>query len=365
MATLTLQLPNLPPVEHVLNDNAITIGRMKGNTITLEDGSVSLTHAVIKLQDGGHFLKDLNSTNGTMVNGQSVAEVQLHDGDQVKFGEVSGRFHSGSAPAPRQAAAPVVPNAPVKVAIPPPASPSAPTQVLPHAMSTEPPAKKSFWPLLALKIIGLTVIGLALWKFVFNVPHPTGSPTSPDASSTSSPVKADSPKTPPVVVSPQIAGTASNSLSDSNSSPVEITASQRLAALVETLKSSDVQERRRAVAALNAMQGDALPAVPALREVLKDSDSEVRTWAALSLISNQIYDKATVPILIEALQHENPTLRQVACLSLALIPLEETEKEPVITALTECSGHDTNADVRNTAVSALKMITRDSVPVGK
>ncbi len=126
-----------------------------------------------------------------------------------------------------------------------------------------------------------------------------------------------------------------------------------------------MQERRRAVAALNAMQADALPAVPALREALKDSDSEVRTWAALSLISNRIYDKATVPILIQALQHENPTLRQVACLSLALIPMEETEKQPVIAALTECSNNDTNVEVRSAAVSALKMIASDSVPADK
>jgi HEAT repeat protein len=150
-----------------------------------------------------------------------------------------------------------------------------------------------------------------------------------------------------------------------SNSPAETAVSQRVAALVQSLKSPDVQERRRAIAALNAMRTQALPAVPALREALKDADSEVRTWAALSLISNRVNDKAAVPILIQVLRHENPTLRQVACLSLAMIPYEEAEKEPVIAALTECMGNDSNAEVKNAALSALKMVTSNPSTGGK
>lgn len=358
MATLTLQLPSLPPVEHVLKDDAVTIGRMKGNTIALDDVSVSLSHAKLTFRDGGYFLKDLNSTNGTMVNGQSITEAQLHDGDHVKFGEVIGRFYAGAAPVPAPAAAPIVSNAPPSATTPPPAAPVQ-TQVLPRAPLKPLPEKKSPWYPLAVKVLGLSVVGLLLWKLVFNAPNPTAVTTQPDLPSTPMPAKVVSPE------KPSAPAQAADAVSAPQNSPVEVPASQRIPELIKSLKSSDVSERRRAVAALNAMQGEALSAVPALREALQDSDSEVRTWAALTLIGNRVYDKATVPILIQALHHENSTLRQVACLSLALIPLEETEKEPVIAALTECVSNDTNAEVKSAALSALKMVAHDAAPVGK
>src|SRR5438445_4227313 len=77
MPTLTIQLPGLPPVAHVLKDETVTIGRFKGNTIVIEDASISLMHAKITRKDGQFYLKDLNSTNGTIVNGQPIGEVRL------------------------------------------------------------------------------------------------------------------------------------------------------------------------------------------------------------------------------------------------------------------------------------------------
>lgn len=94
MPTLTIQLPGLPPVEHILREEAITLGRMKGNTIAIDDVSVSLSHAkIIKVGDD-YLLKDLNSTNGTMLNGQSINEARLRNGDQLKFGEVLAVFRT-------------------------------------------------------------------------------------------------------------------------------------------------------------------------------------------------------------------------------------------------------------------------------
>jgi predicted component of type VI protein secretion system len=365
MATISLQLPSLPPVEHVLKDEAITIGRMKGNTIALDDISVSLSHAKITLRDGAYFLKDLNSTNGTMVNGQSVTEVQLHDGDHVKFGEVIGRFHAGSMPAQNTAAAmvsngPAIATAPAMPTAPPKTAPIQ-SGFLPRTNLKPASAKKSPSYSLIVKVLGLGAVGLLLWKLIFSAQNPAPELTQPDSHFKAVPAKTVLAEKPPITtITQNVAATAV----PQNSSG-ETTAAQRIPALIQSLKSPDVAERRRAVAALNAMQTEALPAVAALREALKDSDSEVRTWAALSLISNRVYDKTTVPILIQALHHENPTLRQVACLSLALIPFDETEKEPVIAALTDCVSNDTNAEVRSVAVSALKMITHDSPPTGK
>ena len=92
MATLLIQLPNLPPVFHVLKDETATVGRMRGNTIVIDDQSVSLYHAKITRKDSTFYLKDLNSTNGTVVNGQLVSEVRLSDHDRVRFADVGGQF---------------------------------------------------------------------------------------------------------------------------------------------------------------------------------------------------------------------------------------------------------------------------------
>src|ERR1051325_5207820 len=102
MPVLTIQLPGLPPVSHVLKDDTITIGRMKGNTIVIEDSSISLMHARITRKDGEIYLKDLNSTNGTRVNGQPVSEAKLRDQDRVKFADINCeyRVESPAAVAP-------------------------------------------------------------------------------------------------------------------------------------------------------------------------------------------------------------------------------------------------------------------------
>jgi hypothetical protein len=359
MATLTLQLPNLPPVEHVLKDEAVTVGRMKGNTIALDDTSVSLSHAKLTLRDGGYFLKDLNSTNGTMVNGQSVTEAQLHDGDHVKFGEVIGRFHAGVAPAMQPVNPPAVAHVPTSAASPPPSAslrPPAPRQ----AAWRQSRAKKIPWYPLAA-VVGLAVIGLLLWRLVSKPSNPPGFPARTNLQPPSAGVKVAAPEKPPGLAPLR----STNPAVLAQISGGDASASQRLPALIQSLQSPDVQERRRAVAALNTMQGEVLPAVPALREALKDSDSEVQTWAALILVGNRVNDPAAVPILIQALHHENPMLRQVACLSLALMPFNEMEKEPVLAALTDCVSNDTNADVRSAAVSALKMVAHDSTPAGR
>jgi pSer/pThr/pTyr-binding forkhead associated (FHA) protein len=368
MPTLVIQLPNLPPVEHVLREDTVTIGRMKGNTIALDDISVSLSHARITRKDGDYFLKDLNSTNGTMLNGQSVTEARLRDGDHVKFGEVTGRFYATAAPLSPSVNAPSATVAPVTApATPPPSAPSAPVPapqpiVAPLPTSSSPqvaapsvaqpePAKKSF-PMVPV-LIGVVVVaaaGLLVWKFFFSdAKESTAAPPSM-ASATSVPGKAK------LTNPPALSGSATSSVASTKAMPRDVPA------LVQFLKSDDVTERRRAAAMLNSMGVAAKDAVPELREAIKDPDAEVRMWSALSLINNNVYDKATVPILVQLLHHESPVLRQVACLSLALIPYEEQEKDPVISALTETANKDDSAEVRSAAVSAMKIIVAPSAP---
>jgi pSer/pThr/pTyr-binding forkhead associated (FHA) protein len=64
----------------------VTIGREEGNALRLNDERVSRYHAKIQTEDGDVILTDLDSTNGTRVNGASVQIRRLRAGDQVSIG---------------------------------------------------------------------------------------------------------------------------------------------------------------------------------------------------------------------------------------------------------------------------------------
>jgi pSer/pThr/pTyr-binding forkhead associated (FHA) protein len=64
----------------------VTIGREEGNALRLNDERVSRYHAKIQYEDGDIILTDLDSTNGTRVNGQTVQIRRLRAGDQVSIG---------------------------------------------------------------------------------------------------------------------------------------------------------------------------------------------------------------------------------------------------------------------------------------
>ncbi len=75
-------------------DYYTTVGRNSENSIAINDGFVSGSHAEISFNQGAWWLMDVGSTNGTQVNGQPVqGKVQLHNGDIVSFGRVHLRAH--------------------------------------------------------------------------------------------------------------------------------------------------------------------------------------------------------------------------------------------------------------------------------
>ncbi len=84
-------------------EDLITIGRAPDNMIVIEDGSVSGRHAQLELAGETYRLKDLESTNGTRVNGIPVTETVLRFDDRIRFGGVDARFEPdtrGSQPLP-------------------------------------------------------------------------------------------------------------------------------------------------------------------------------------------------------------------------------------------------------------------------
>lgn len=86
----------------------VTIGREEGNAVRLNDERVSRYHAKIQTEDGDVILTDLDSTNGTRVNGAAVQIRRLRAGDQVSIGrtlllygtmeEIEARRSGRSAP---------------------------------------------------------------------------------------------------------------------------------------------------------------------------------------------------------------------------------------------------------------------------
>ena len=79
-------------VVHELTEDLITIGRAPDNTIVIDDPSVSSHHAQLELSGEIYRLKDLESTNGTRVNGIPVTETALRFDDRIRFGGVETRF---------------------------------------------------------------------------------------------------------------------------------------------------------------------------------------------------------------------------------------------------------------------------------
>jgi hypothetical protein len=69
-----------------LSADPITVGRDPKNDIVLDDRRVSRRHAEVRLRLGRYTLYDLQSTNGTFVNGRRIAEMVLSDEDRITIG---------------------------------------------------------------------------------------------------------------------------------------------------------------------------------------------------------------------------------------------------------------------------------------
>ena len=74
-----------------------TVGRLEDNNFQIPAPSVSSHHCEILLKDNEVTIKDLDSTNGTFINGEQVTEMVLPIGQVVRFGSVEARLEA-SAP---------------------------------------------------------------------------------------------------------------------------------------------------------------------------------------------------------------------------------------------------------------------------
>jgi DNA-binding NtrC family response regulator len=82
--------PGAPGPYSVLGKDRITLGRGEGSDVVLDASAVSREHAILTRQGPVYSLADASSTNGTFVNGQTVAHVALGEGDILRLGDMVG-----------------------------------------------------------------------------------------------------------------------------------------------------------------------------------------------------------------------------------------------------------------------------------
>jgi hypothetical protein len=86
-----------------------TVGRVADNAFEIPESSVSSHHAEIVLRGNEVLIRDLNSTNGTFINGERITEAVLKPGQVLRLGTVEMRLDTGDASSPAAPAPPAVP----------------------------------------------------------------------------------------------------------------------------------------------------------------------------------------------------------------------------------------------------------------
>jgi len=88
-----------------LKADKTTVGRLEDNAFQIPEPSVSSHHCELIRRATDLLVKDLNSTNGTFINGEKVVEAVLKPGQILRLGQVEMRLESGAAAAAAASAA--------------------------------------------------------------------------------------------------------------------------------------------------------------------------------------------------------------------------------------------------------------------
>jgi predicted component of type VI protein secretion system len=92
MARLILSLDGQVMAEYNMNKERYTVGRLPDNDVRIDNAAVSGHHSLIINILNDSFLEDLNSTNGTYVNGKLIKKHALQHGDVITVGHHQLRF---------------------------------------------------------------------------------------------------------------------------------------------------------------------------------------------------------------------------------------------------------------------------------
>ncbi len=162
-------------------DEQVVIGRQSDVQVPLDDDKVSIIHAAIEERDGSHYVCDLGSESGTLLNDESVLDARIESGDVVRIGDYRIEFYIG---VPKPKAAPVVPDRPV----------SPPTGAVPRPSA--PPAKPEPPPIPDLPASAPSLVsgGLSVPIDPYKIQVPPPLPTGDEAPAVAPPPAPDRPE---------------------------------------------------------------------------------------------------------------------------------------------------------------------------
>ena len=106
MPKMIVSLDGVVIKEVQLSKDRTSLGRRPYNDIVIDNLAISGEHAVLQLSGNEVYVEDLNSTNGTYVNGKAVKKQLLNDGDFVEIGKYRIQYVSEAAFQPARAVAP-------------------------------------------------------------------------------------------------------------------------------------------------------------------------------------------------------------------------------------------------------------------
>jgi hypothetical protein len=174
MPRLVAQSPEFAGKSFDLSGSEITVGRVVDNTIQVEHASVSGHHAVFRLDALDYVIKDLESTNGTRINGERITEQKLRRNDILRLGNIELLYDSEHQP-PGQP----MPNPSERVNLAECATHGRPPDFINASPITKRVrgAQARMWMLIltALTLLAVAGVGYFIWT-VFIVP-PAGIPS--------------------------------------------------------------------------------------------------------------------------------------------------------------------------------------------
>ena len=94
MAKLVVLSMGMTGRTHELTVDKTTIGRVEDNTFQIAEPSVSSHHCEVLLRGSDVVVHDLNSTNGTFINGEKVSEKVIKPGQVLRLGQIEMRLET-------------------------------------------------------------------------------------------------------------------------------------------------------------------------------------------------------------------------------------------------------------------------------
>jgi hypothetical protein len=92
MPKLIASLDGIVVKDVVLTRNRTTLGRRPYNDVVIDNLAVSGEHAVVQMSGGQVYIEDLNSTNGTSLNGKAIKRELLHNNDIIEIGKYKIKY---------------------------------------------------------------------------------------------------------------------------------------------------------------------------------------------------------------------------------------------------------------------------------